>query len=169
MLARARRDGAAPGTMEPRYCAREAGASPQARWVCCSAIDGGTTRFARDCQSSASALWTHGWSTASVRRHGTIERSRCDGATPDTMTRRCRQHGAVSVERSLGQLRGVEHAASWLEQQLKVAAHSAHACSVGGLPVIDGAMGAQPARSRKAGEGWGLLITPLHGFRADKY
>ena len=49
-IERARRDGATLGTMTRRCRAWEAGASPQARWVCCSPIDGGTTRFARDCQ-----------------------------------------------------------------------------------------------------------------------
>ena len=88
-------DGATLDTMARRCRAQEAGASPQARWVCCSPIDGGTTRFARDCQCSASARWSHGWrSTASVRRPGTIERARWDGATLDTMARRCRAREA---------------------------------------------------------------------------
>ena len=116
-IERPRWDGATLGIVTRRCRAREAGASPQARWVCCSPIDGGTTRFARDCECGASALWTHGWSTASVRRHGTIERPRWDGAALGTVTRRRRQHSAVSVERSLGQLRGVEHAASWPRRQ----------------------------------------------------
>ena len=75
------------------------GRQPQARWVCCSPIDGGTTRFARDFQCSASARWSHSWSAASVRRHGTIERARWDGATLDTMTRRCRaREGGASPQ-----------------------------------------------------------------------
>ena len=57
-IARARWDGATLGTTTRRCRAREAGASPQARWVCCSPIDGGTTRFARDCQCSASVRWS---------------------------------------------------------------------------------------------------------------
>ena len=94
--------------------------TPPHRWCCCSspiATRGGTTRFARDCQCSASARWSHGWSTASVRRHGTIERARWDGATLDTMKRRCRRPSAVSVAKSLGQLREVERAASWPRRQ----------------------------------------------------
>ena len=90
-IERARWDGAALDTIRRRCRAREAGASPQARWVCCSPIDEGTTRFARDCQCSASARWSHGWSAASVRRHGTIERPRWDGTTLDTMKRRFRR------------------------------------------------------------------------------
>ena len=93
-IERARWDGATLDTMSRRRRAREAGASPQARWVCCSPIDGATTCFARDCQCSASACWSHGWSAASVRRHGTIERARWDGATLDTMSRRRRAREA---------------------------------------------------------------------------
>ena len=94
MIERARWDGATLATMKRRCRAREAGASPQARWVCCSPIDGGTTRFARDCQCSASVRWSHGWSTASLRRHGTTERARWDGTELDIMTRLCRARAA---------------------------------------------------------------------------
>ena len=60
-------------------------------------------RFARDCQCSASMCWSHGWSTASVRRHGTIERARWDGATLSTTTRRyrAREAGASPQARSV--------------------------------------------------------------------
>ena len=58
IIERARWDGATLNAMSRRRRAREAGASPQARWGCCSPIDGGTTRFARDCQCSASARYS---------------------------------------------------------------------------------------------------------------
>ena len=54
-------------------------------------------RSSRDCHCSASVRCTHGWSTASVRRHGTIERARWDGAALDTMTRRCRAREAGTI------------------------------------------------------------------------
>ena len=93
-IERTRRNGAALNTVK-RWCrAREAGASPQARWVCCSPIDGGHTRSLRDCHCSASVRYRHGWSTASVRRHGTTERARWDGATLGTMKRPCRPREA---------------------------------------------------------------------------
>ena len=94
MIERARRDGARLDTIARRCRAREAGAGPQSRWVCCSPIDGGTTRFARDCQCSASVRWSHGWSTASMRRHGTIGHARWDGATLNTTKRPCRAQKA---------------------------------------------------------------------------
>ena len=93
-IARTRRYGAALGTTWRKCRAREAGASPQARSVCCGAVDGVHERSSRDCHSSASVRWRHGWSTARVGRHGKIERACRYGATLVTTWRQCRAREA---------------------------------------------------------------------------
>ena len=50
-LERACRDGAVPGIMERRCCAREAGASPQARWVGCDPYRWRSHVLLRDCSA----------------------------------------------------------------------------------------------------------------------
>ena len=63
-------------------------------------------------------LWLCGRSAGSPGDEARARRAPRDENEMVTMVRnRSRQHGAVSVERSLGQLRGVEHAASWQRRQ----------------------------------------------------
>ena len=68
-----------------------------------------------------------------------------DAVTP-TVRSRSRRPDAVAVRRSRGRRIGEERVASWHTPQPKSAVRSARACSVGGRPILDGAMSARAAR-----------------------
>ena len=85
--------GAALGNVRRRLQAWEVGASPQARSVRIGPSDDVHTRSSRECHSGAGVRWRHGWSTASVGRHGKIERTHRYGATLEIANRWCRTPG----------------------------------------------------------------------------
>ena len=72
----------------------EAGASPLTRSMHCVPIDGGHTNSSRECHSIAGVRWRHGWSTASMGRHGKIASVLRLGVTLGSMKRQCRAREA---------------------------------------------------------------------------
>ena len=82
--------------------------------------------------------WLRGRSAGSPRDEALPRRGpRDENETATTVRSRSRQHCAVSVQRSLGQRRGVERAASWPRRQPRQARSAQRAaCSVGGRLVL---------------------------------
>ena len=110
-----------------------------------------TVRQARSAQRQV----LFGRSAGSARGGARARRApRHENETATTLQSRSRKRpSAVSVARSLGQLREADLAASWSEQQLNIVAYIADACSVGGLQVLSGALRSQAACSYAARHG----------------
>ena len=76
-----------------------------------------------------------------------VRTSRESNAVTPTVRSRSRRPGAVAVRRSLGQRTGQKRIASWPQPHNQVrTAQCWRACSVGGRPILDGAIRARCAR-----------------------
>ena len=94
----------------------------------------------------ASALLIRGQSAGSPRGEPRAGPAATDSNSVATsFTSHCRRPGALSVQRRLGQRRGVERVARWPRRQPRQA-RNARACSVVSRPVLHGAKRARAAR-----------------------